>query len=320
MNPVPGRGESLQGQAIEWLMRLEGEPEGSALRAEFERWLAQSDGHRRAYAAVELAWGTSSGLAPLTPERREAARAVPPWRALRYGRAALAVTALAACLAFIAVPALQLRLQADHVTTTAELRDLVLEDGSRVALDAGSAVAVDYTASQRGVRLLAGQAFFEVVSSRQRPFVVAAGGIDVVVTGTAFNVATSEGGVAVAVQSGTVNVLRHNAEKLASLGAGQRVRIAAKSGVAQDNVDPQDVTAWRDRRIVVYDVPVREIVEQIGRHMPGMIVFADSTIADSLASGIIDLKNPADALRALVDLQRGRVTTLSPYLTVISSR
>lgn len=320
MNPVPGRGESLQAQAIEWLMRLEGEPEGAALRAEFERWLAQSDSHRRAYAAVELAWGTSSRLAPLTPERREAARAVPPWRRLHYGGAALAVTALAACCAFFAVPAVQLRLQADHVTATAELRDLVLEDGSRVALDAGSAVAVGYTAAQRGVRLLAGQAFFEVVPSRERPFVVAAGGIDVVVTGTTFNVAKSEGGVAVAVQSGTVNVLRHNAENLASLGAGQRVRVAAKSGAAQDNVDPQDVTAWRDRRIVVYDVPVREIVEQIGRHMPGMIVFADSKIADSLASGIIDLKNPADALRALVDLQRGQVTTLSSYLTVISSR
>jgi len=42
----------------------------------------------------------------------------------------------------------------------AEFRDLVL-DGSRVVLDAGSAIAVDYTASQRGVWLLAGQAFFE---------------------------------------------------------------------------------------------------------------------------------------------------------------
>lgn len=320
MNPVPGRGESLQGQAIEWLMRLEGEPEGSQMRADFQRWLAQSADHRRAYSAVEAAWGMSSRLAPLTPERREAARAALPWRRLRYGGPLLAVTALAACLAFFAVPALQLRLQADYITATAELRDLVLEDGSRIALDAGSAVAVDYSAKQRGVRLLAGQAFFEVVSSEQRPFIVVAGGIDVVVTGTAFNVATSDGGVAVAVQSGNVNVLWHNAQRIASLGAGQRVRVGAKSGAVQDSVDPRDVTAWRGGRVVVYDVPVREIVEQIGRHMPGMIVFADSKIADSLASGIIDLKNPADALRALVDLQRGRVTSISPYLTVISSR
>ncbi|WP_296342612.1 FecR domain-containing protein [Reyranella sp.] len=78
----------------------------------------------------------------------------------------------------------------------AEFRDLVLEDGSRVALDAGSAIAVDYTASQCSVWLLAGQAFFEDVPSRQRPFVVAASGIDVEIAGTAFNVATSENGVA----------------------------------------------------------------------------------------------------------------------------
>ena len=54
--------------------------------------------------------------------------------------------------------------------------------------------------------------------------------------------------------------------------------------------------------------------------MPGMIVFADSRIADSLVSGIIDLDRPDDALRALVDLQQGRITRISPYLTVISSR
>ncbi|TBR24221.1 MAG: hypothetical protein EPO10_25815 [Reyranella sp.] len=65
---------------------------------------------------------------------------------------------------------------------------------------------------------------------------------------------------------------------------------------------------------------MRDVVGQVGRRMPGMIVFADSRIADSLVSGIIDLDRPDDALRALVDLQQGRVTRLSPYLTVISSR
>jgi transmembrane sensor len=315
---VPGEGESLQGQAIEWLMRLEGEPEGSALRAEFEQWRAQSEGHRRACAAVELVWGTSRQLAPLSTERRESARAVRPWLRFRYGATVIAASALAACIAFFAVPALQIRLQADYVTATAELRELLLEDGSRVALDASSAIAVDYTTAQRGIRLLTGQAFFEVAPSKERPFVVSTGGIEVVVTGTAFNVATSESGVAVAVQSGAVNVLKDDAKKLSSLSAGQRIMVT-RSGVRQDTVDPRDVSTWRARYIVVYDVPVREIVEQIGRHVPGMIVFGDARIANSRASGIIDLHNPADALRALIDLQRGRVTTISPYLTVISS-
>ena len=320
MNPAPSKGQSLQGQAIEWLMRLEGAPEDLALRAEFEGWLSQSDSHRRALAAVELVWRSSARLPPLTPARREAARAAAPWRRIRGRSAALVIIAMAACIAFFAVPSLQLRLSADHMTGTAELRDLVLEDGSRIALDAGSALAVDYTAARRSVRLLSGQAYFEVTPSAQRPFVVTAGSVDVTVTGTAFDVATAQAGVAVSVRSGTVDVTRNGGEKLAALTAGQRLKVASGGLVSRGVIDPGDVGAWRERRVVVYDARLRDVVEQVGRHMSGVIVFADSTIADSLVSGIVDLERPSDALRALVDLHQGRVTTVSPYLTVISSR
>jgi transmembrane sensor len=300
-------------------MRLEGAPDDPMLRAEFEGWLSQSDGRRRAYAALQRVWGTSARLAPLTAARREAARTGRPWHRLRGRRAALAAVAIAACIAFLAVPALQLRLAADHMTGTAELRDLMLEDGSRVTLDADSAIAVDYTAGRRGVRLLSGQAYFEVTPSPARPFVVIAGGVDVTVTGTAFDVVTSSGGVAVAVQSGTVRVSRNDSEALAALSAGQSLKVA-NGTVSRGAVEPLDVGAWRDRRLVAYDAVLRDVVEQVGRHMPGVIVFADSAIADSRVSGIVDLRRPVEALHALVDLQQGRVTTISPYLTVISSR
>jgi transmembrane sensor len=195
----------------------------------------------------------------------------------------------------------------------------MLEDGSRVTLDADSAIAVDYTAGRRGVRLLSGQAYFEVTPSPARPFVVIAGGVDVTVTGTAFDVVTSSGGVAVAVQSGTVRVSRNDSEALAALSAGQSLKVA-NGTVSRGAVEPLDVGAWRDRRLVAYDAVLRDVVEQVGRHMPGVIVFADSAIADSRVSGIVDLRRPVEALHALVDLQQGRVTTISPYLTVISSR
>lgn len=319
MDRAPAKGQPLQGQVIEWLVRLEGAPDDPMLRAEFEGWLSQSDGRRRAYAAVQQVWGTSARLAPLAAARREAARAKRPWHGLNGRRAALAAVAIAACIAFLAVPVLQLRLAADHMTGTAELRDLMLEDGSRVTLDADSAIAVDYTAGRRGVRLLSGQAYFEVTPSAARPFVVMAGAVDVTVTGTAFNVATSSAGMAVAVQSGTVRVSRNGSEALAALFPGQSLKVA-NGTVSRGAIEPLDVGAWKDRRLIAYDAVLRDIVEQVGRHMPGVIVFADSAIANSRVSGIVDLRRPAEALHALVDLQQGKVTTLTPYLTVISSR
>lgn len=318
MNPAPAKGDSLQGQVIDWLMRLESAPGDAVLRAEFESWLSRSETHRRAYAAVEPVWGASAGLPPLTPARREASRAGRPW--YRKPVSMTAGAALAACVALFAVPAIQLRLAADHMTGMAETREVVLEDGSRIALDAGSAVAVDYAEARRSVRLLSGQAFFEVMPSPRRPFVVSAGRVDVTVTGTSFDVAKSDAGVAVTVQSGSVNVTRNGAGRVAALTAGQWVRVAGDGPVSGGTMVPDDVAAWRDRRLVAYDAVLRDVVGQVGRRMPGVIVFADSRIADSLVSGIIDLDHPDDALRALVDLQQGRITRISPYLTVISSR
>lgn len=320
MNPEPGNGQLVEGQVIDWLMRLQEAPDDEALRGRFERWLGQSESHKRAYATVEPLWRTSAGLPPLSAARREAARGPRPWRRLRKRAAVLAVTAMAACIAWLAVPMLQLRLAADHLTATAELRNLVLEDGSRVTLDAASAIAVDYTPTRRAVRLLSGQAFFEVTPSAQRPFVVMAGPVSVTVTGTAFDVGMSEAGVAVEVQSGTVTVARTGHGPPADLRGGQRLKIANSGQVVQGTVEPENVGAWRDHRVVVYGASVREVVEQIGRYMPGIIVFGDAAIADGPVSGIIDLSRPADALRALVDLQQGSITTITPYLTVITSR
>lgn len=318
MNPAPAKGDSLQGQVIDWLMRLDSAPGDAGLRAEFESWLSCSEMHRRAYAAVEPVWSASASLPPLTPMRREAARSGKPW--YRWPVSMMAGAALAACVALFAVPAIQLRLAADHMTGTGETREVVLEDGSRIALDADSAVAVEYAEARRSVRLLSGQAFFEVASSPRRPFVVSVGQVDVTVTGTAFDVAKADTGVAVSVQSGSVSVTRGGAGKVAALTAGQWVRVADDGPVGRGTIIPDDVAAWRDRRLVAYDAVLRDIVGQVGRRMPGMIVFTDSRIADSLVSGIIDLDHPDDALRALVDLQQGRITRISPYLTVISSR
>lgn len=320
MNPVPAKGDSLQGQVIEWLMRLEGAPGDTALRTEFEDWLSRCETRRRAYSAVERVWAASARLPPLTTARRESARAGRPW--YRRPAAMMSGAAIAACLALLAVPAVQLHLTADHITQIGELRDLVLEDGSRIALDASSAVAIEYAPGLRSVRLLAGQAFFDVVPSPQRPFVVKVGQVEVSVTGTAFDVARAGTGVAVSVQSGSVKVTRSGSGSgsIAPLTAGQRVQIANDGRVSREAVSPGDVDAWRDRRLVAYDAVLRDAVEQVGRHMQGMIVFADSAIADSLVSGVIDLSRPDDALRALVDLRQGRITRISPYLTVISSR
>lgn len=323
MKAEPSQSQPLRAEVVEWLMLIDAAPHDAALRAKFEAWLGENDRHRTAYAAVEPVWRASANLAP-----PPAATVVPltirtaqPARRPRRRVAFSALAALAAAVALLFLSALQLRLQADHLTDVAEQRDVTLEDGSKVALDAGSAIAVRYGGTRRGVDLLSGQAFFEVTPGRDRPFVVTAANLTVTVTGTAFSVATSEGGVSVAVREGSVDVaLDGTTRPVASLVRGDRLQVSRRGDAVKGRIDPDEVASWRERQLVVYDATVRDVVEQIGRYRGGAVLFRDSAIADRLVSGVIDLHRPTEALHALVELQNGSIVEITPYLAIISSR
>lgn len=319
MNPEPSKGPALRGQVAAWLLRLEEAPDDQALRAEYEAWLAQSERHRKAHETITSLWRNAEELRSPAPGPLTAKLAKLTPRRPRVRRFAWGLAAVAACLAILAFPAIQLRLAADHSTGVAELREVVLEDGSRVSLDAASAIAVVYKANRRTVTLLAGQAFFEVVPSAERPFVVSTSDVEVTVTGTSFGVGASSTGVAVEVETGAVKVSREG-KLLADLAVGQRVRIAPGGVTTRGAISPDEVAAWRDHRLVVYQATIRDVVEQIGRYVPGAIVFRDREIADRLVTGVIDLSRPDEALQAVVEMQKGKVANISPYLVVISSR
>lgn len=324
MNSAVDDGDPLRGEAVDWLMRIRAAPGDDALRASLEAWLAASDARRRAYRSVERVWrltGELPSVAPLSDAPSPAETVVALSSARRKHRAwGLAAAALAACIAFYFFPALQLRLQADHLTGVAELRELTLEDGSVVHLDAGSAIAVRYAEQRREVALLAGQAFFQVVSAQDRPFVVVAGDVTVTVTGTAFDVRSSDEGVAVAVQSGTVEVaVDRGQRRAATLTRGERLTLGRGGQVARSEIVPGDVASWRERRLVVDGATVSEVVEELGRHHGGVIVLRDRALAARRITGVFDLRRPLEALQAVARSQHGSVMEITPYLAIVSA-
>lgn len=323
MSLDPSEEQPVRSQVVDWLMRLQEAPHDRRLRAEFDAWLAQSDGHRRAYDDMEPLWRQAEEVGSIRasrrsddPERRRSKLRTPSSRHW----AAAAGLALAASVAIFALPTVRLWLTADYRTGVAELRDVQLEDGSRVTLDAQTAIAVDYTEGRRSVTLLSGQAFFEVTPSQVRPFIVNADTVAVRVTGTAFDVATSEAGVAVAVRSGSVKVSEERRSVVADLTGGQQVQLSRNGAAVRGVVSSDDIGVWRDHRLVVYDRPIRDVVQQIARHTNAIILFADGRIANQPVTATVDLRHPHEALRAVVDLKYGTVTELSPYIVVISSR
>jgi transmembrane sensor len=317
--------DELLAEAVDWRMRIDAAPEDGAVRAALDAWLARSAAHRRAYADVERLARVADAL-PADYENLQAAdeaelsRPAPPARARSVRRAGYAAVALAACLAFLFLPSLQLWMAADYSTGTAELRTITLEDGSIVSLDAGSAVATQYSAARREVTLLSGRAFFEVVPAADRPFVVIAQDVTVTVTGTAFDVGRSGDAVSVAVQSGTVEVATARSKGNAvSLVRGERLTVDRKlDQMAKSEIAPGDVAAWRERRLIVDKATLAEVAEELGRHYAGVVVLPGRGLAERRVSGVFDLRQPVEALQAAVRTHGGSTTRITPYLVVVS--
>src|SRR5690606_23127337 len=78
--------------------------------------------------------------------------------------------------------------QYHHTTEVGEHRTFSLPDGSTITLNTNSELKVTYDKDFRNIRLLRGEAHFEVARDLDRPFLVYAGNGLVRAVGTAFTV------------------------------------------------------------------------------------------------------------------------------------
>lgn len=323
-------------EAASWLVLLDDDPDDPALRARFDAWLAASPANAVAWANTSDVYGLMARTRPAHaahwaapasdrqstfPAGSASARRTPSRRPLILG---VATVALAACLAFLAVPGILLHLQADHLTSTAELRSFSLEDGSVVRLGPDSAIEIVSGDGGRRVRLLKGEAFFEVTPDPRRPFRVAVRDVETTVLGTSFNVRFAGDGAEIAVRSGLVRVDQASvngttvrpsaAERLA---AGDWVQVGWNGRVDRGAIPPEEVAPWLQGQIVARDRPLTDVVDELRRYYGGAIVLAGGAIDGRRVTGVYNLADPVAALRAIVGAHGGTVRQVSPWLLMV---
>lgn len=313
--------------ATDWFILLQEEPDDRDLRRRFDAWREASALNAEAWAATERTSDVATAMTPAHADewRAAVARRRAQGRTTRRSRRriglSLAAAALAACLALVAAPPMILRLQSDHRTGTAELRTLELPDGSKVTLGPASAIALAFGAAERRLRLLEGEAFFEVTPDPARPFRVEADKVEAFVLGTSFDVRLDAQAVTVAVQEGIVGVASRSAGGSSLIGrleAGQAVRVAQGARIERSSEPPQLIAAWRKGQLLSHDRPLREAVDQLRRYYAGTIVLTDDALAEQPVTGVYNLADPEEALRGIVQAHGGKVWRITPWLLVVS--
>ncbi|NHN87321.1 FecR family protein [Acetobacter conturbans] len=313
-------GGNVMREAAAWKIRLHEDPHNDVLKTRFEEWRALDTRHDRAWHRIERAWNVTGELSatatlPASPPVLSLRPPAPPrqtfWRNPFRLAACAMVPALACAIAF-AAPDLLIRLQADYYTKTGETRTVALPDGSSVILAARSAIALHYSGKERGITLLAGEAFFTVLHDEKRGFSVQAASVTTSDIGTAFDIRMAGPHVAVAVREGVVSVSRRDNSSVGlHLTAGQQWTLNQQNGQTErTDIDAETVGSWSSGHLELSGLTLSEAVEELGRYYPGIVLTHGLEGDKTPMGGVYDLHHPKEALAAICALHGGRLISL----------
>jgi transmembrane sensor len=309
--------------ASEWLLALREAPADRALRARFEYWIDAAPEHARDWDEIARTDALLGRTQPRFREHwagRQRLAAVPARRARRAALAA-AAAAIVLAIALAWLPDTFDDLRADHVTATAELRRIELADGSVLDLAPRTAVRIDLDPAARRVTLLHGIVHLDVAPDPRRPFTVAAGPMGVSVVGTRFEVRLVGGEASVAVAEGTVELIPSQPGEMAGerVHAGGWRRIDTDGHIRRGQTSTGGIAAWRDGRLLANDRRVGDVVDELRRYYPGIILLADGALARQPLTGVFRLADPLAALHAVAASQHAAVHRPVPGLVILSS-
>lgn len=264
--------------ARDWLVRLYSGEVSDADKQAFREWLQADRAHALAYRSLERAWRAlphAVANTAATPSAVTMSHHAPSRTHSAFRRVVRPALATAACL-LVGVITLAMLDDGDvntvlHTTGTGETRTVTLADASVVTLSARSSIEVQFSEGRREVKLIQGEAYFDVSHNAAQPFTVMAGENVVTVTGTEFDVRIAPSGVRVAVTEGSVSVADMTPDsdhaETVQLTIGQQVNAAPDGAMGKINLfDATTLMAWQSGRLVYIDALLADVVADANRY------------------------------------------------------
>ncbi len=312
--------DRITDEAALWYVRAQNPDFSNGGREEFASWLAASAEHVQEYLAltsvagsladameetdvdelIQLARNESPGADVIAlsgfeqqtvPDQTENAG---PRRKRTVGWAVAATVLVAVTLWYQQLGSEVVRFE----TGVGEQTTFLLDDGSVVSLNTQSMLQVRFDDDHRDVRLVSGEAMFDVAKDTVRPFRVSTESAIAKALGTQFNVRYRGNDTTVTVVEGLVDVqLAQDSVPIPSadpsipsgtvLSVGQQARVASGE-VAIVETDVREATSWRERRLVFDARPLSDVVFEFNLYNDQQIAISDPGVAERTISGSFD--------------------------------
>lgn len=176
-----------------------------------------------------------------------------------------------------------------------------LDDGSVLRLNTDSKVAIRFGRTQRTVRLLRGEGFFEVAHDPGRPFVVEAGATRVRALGTKFDVRRLRAGTQVTLLEGRVQVTRSSRPETWTLKPNQQITVNGTVAPPR-GMDATAASSWTTGHIRFHETPLAAAVAEMNRYSRTKIVLDADHLVDIRVNGMFETGNTQAFLSAVTEL------------------
>ncbi|CUJ35508.1 FecR domain-containing protein [Achromobacter sp. 2789STDY5608621] len=307
--------------AIAWAVRVDyGEP-SARTRDAFQAWLAADARHAQAWRQVTA---LKAPFAAVSGKPGNAAlQALDSAQACQARRRALKLLTLSGAalasgtvgwLAYVEAP--WQRLVADASSAIGERRAVVLADGTKLVLNADSAVRVRMDAALRLVTLMRGEILVETGAdaghAARREFWVDTPAGRLQALGTRFVVRLAGERARVSVLQGAVALHPADAPGTRALAQAGESRWLERNGVRAADSLGYAPDAWTDGMLAGRDIRLADLAAELDRYAHGRIR-CDPAVAELRISGVFHLDRPDETLRFIEQSLPVRVSRLAGY-------
>ncbi|SDL59030.1 FecR family protein [Pseudomonas libanensis] len=307
-------------QAADWFARLSAEPNALQLHEDWRQWHAHSELNRMAWSYVAR---VGQRFAPL---QEDIARANQTLETLRHSqrsrRQVLRGLSIFMGGALLGWGSWQQRWlpgnwTADFRTSTTPLGEQRLADGTRLWLNSGTALDVNFSADQRELKLYSGEILVST-GNDPRPFVVDTPQGRLRPIGTRFSVREHDGRTLLNVYEGSVQVSCGDTHQTLIVPAGQGVNFDRHSLSATQRAQPGR-EAWMKGVLMANDMRLGDFIDELASYRHGHLGI-DPQVANLRVMGIFPLEDTDQVLAMLEQVLPVRIERRFAWWVTVVAR
>lgn len=314
----PPSAADVTARAAEWLQRREFWSWGANDQTALDAWLEELLAHRIAYTRLESAWSRTARLAALKSRLQKPVAAVRERAPSRFLRLA-AIFTVAIGAAAVGVDRYWAPPETTYSTGIGQHKIITLADGSKIELNTSSTLQARLGSNRRSVKLVEGEAFFNIKHDPAHPFAVIADGHRITDLGTKFLVRAQPGRLEVSLIEGRAafDVTGSGTQAPIVLTPGDAL-LVAHNQICTSRKTTRNLAnelSWRQGMLIFENTSLGDVAAELNRYNKRKVIIADARAADIhisasfRTSGTEDLSQLAHVLFGL-KVERGSMETV----------